>query len=75
LCPPSGFTVRRRAKVREPDAWHADKGHQRDAWVRACGRCEAAPECLSYALAAGERYGVYGGLTAGQRRALLRDAG
>ena len=58
-----------------PDAWHADKGRQLDEALAGCCRCGAAPECLSYALAADERFGVYGGLTAGQRRGLLRDAG
>ena len=57
------------------DAWHADRGPQLEWALAGCCRCGAAPECLSYALAADERFGVYGGLTPGQRRDLLRDAG
>lgn len=37
-----------------------------------CTRCAVVDECLSYALAAGERYGIWGGLNADERRALKR---
>jgi WhiB family redox-sensing transcriptional regulator len=37
-----------------------------------CARCTVVEECLDYALAAGERYGVWGGLNADERRALKR---
>ena len=37
-----------------------------------CGRCPVAAECLGYALAADERYGVWGGLSAEERQRLRR---
>lgn len=42
--------------------------------VDACGRCAARDACLAYALAAGERGGVWGGLLPAQRRAARRQA-
>lgn len=41
---------------------------------RCCGGCPARQECLDYALAADEPWGVWGGHTAAQRR-LLRPGG
>lgn len=38
----------------------------------ACSRCNVKAECLDYAIKAGERYGIWGGLTEQERRALVR---
>jgi hypothetical protein len=38
-----------------------------------CGHCTVREDCLEYALAAGERYGVWGGKSERERRALLRE--
>ncbi|WP_424211024.1 WhiB family transcriptional regulator [Streptomyces sp. BI20] len=35
-----------------------------------CGRCEARAACLEYALEHDERFGVWGGLSERERRAL-----
>lgn len=37
-----------------------------------CGECEVREECLRTALAQRESYGIWGGLTEVERRALLR---
>lgn len=37
---------------------------------RICGTCGVVPECLAYALAAGESDGIWGGLTAEEREDL-----
>lgn len=37
-----------------------------------CGRCPVLAECLSWAMTEGLDYGVFGGLTADERRALRR---
>jgi WhiB family transcriptional regulator, redox-sensing transcriptional regulator len=39
---------------------------------RICGRCEVRESCLVYALETGQRYGVWGGLTPNERKALRR---
>lgn len=38
-----------------------------------CTRCTVRNDCLSYALDAGERYGIWGGLNPQERRALGRS--
>ncbi len=40
---------------------------------RVCRLCEVRAQCLEYALAAKEPYGVWGGLTEIERRARLRS--
>lgn len=37
-----------------------------------CGRCSVRQACLEYALTAPERHGIWGGLTAEERRRILR---
>lgn len=38
--------------------------------IQACSRCPASSECLAYAMAADERFGIWGGTTPDDRRAL-----
>ena len=46
---------------------------EREAEAKAvCTRCTVRKDCLSYALDAGERYGIWGGLNPQERRALGR---
>lgn len=37
-----------------------------------CGRCTVAPQCLEFALATGERFGVWGGTTPVERQEIRR---
>lgn len=47
---------------------------EREAEAKAvCLRCVVRTDCLSYALDAGERYGIWGGLNPQERRALGRN--
>ena len=47
----------------------------REAAAKAvCARCPVRRECLDYAIAAGERYGIWGGLNPQERRASVRSA-
>jgi WhiB family transcriptional regulator, redox-sensing transcriptional regulator len=39
-----------------------------------CGSCEVRVECLTEALGSDERFGIWGGLTERERRALRRSA-
>lgn len=39
---------------------------------KACGMCPVVDKCLEYALENREQYGIWGGLTVGERRALRR---
>lgn len=56
----------------EPDAFFPERGASpRDAKA-VCRECPVRAECLDYALAHGERFGVWGGLTPYDRAALTR---
>ena len=37
-----------------------------------CGRCPIREQCLEYALEAGENYGIWGGMTAQERKQIRR---
>lgn len=56
-----------------------DKGESPRLAKTVCARCPVRAECLGYALTHGERHGVWGGTSEGERRrmakARLREAG
>jgi len=57
----------------DDDAANKHERAEREASAKAvCMKCEVRRDCLSYAIAAGERYGVWGGMNAQERRALAR---
>ncbi len=56
-----------------PDGKELDAPSTRAA-VRACWTCPARAACLDYAVAAGERAGVWGGLLPDERREMRRAA-
>lgn len=65
---------RDRALCREtdPEAFFPEKGAPpRDA-KRICMGCEVRAECLEFALATGQPYGVWGGASERERRKLLK---
>ncbi|NNM44593.1 WhiB family transcriptional regulator [Knoellia koreensis] len=53
-----------------PEAWWSSS-LEAEA-VAVCRSCPVARECLAYALAAGERDGVWGGFTNAERRGLAQ---
>ena len=60
----------------EPDIFHPDSNNKQamiDA-KEACGRCLNRTRCLDYALTHNELIGTWGGLSANERKRLLRDA-
>ena len=58
----------------DPDAFYPAKGGSTRAAKQICTRCDVREQCLEYALANGEDQGVWGGLSAVERRRLKRDA-
>jgi len=58
----------------DDDIYTKHERQEREATAKAvCVRCDVKRDCLSYAIAAGERYGIWGGLNAQERRALVRN--
>lgn len=63
----------------DPDLWFPDKGAAATQARKICGRCPVRQECLDYALSGADTWGgmsngIWGGLTARQRRG-QRQAG
>ena len=56
----------------DPDLFFGGRGDNKShaAAKRVCAGCEVRDECLAYALDNNERFGVWGGLSERQRRAL-----
>ena len=59
----------------DPEAFFPEKGGSTREAKKICTGCEVRSECLSYALANDERFGIWGGLSERERRRLKRSAG
>ena len=58
----------------DPDLWFPEKGGSTREAKALCARCPVRPECLGYALAHDERFGVWGGASERDRRRIKRTA-
>ena len=58
----------------DPEAFFPEKGGTTREAKRICSGCEVRAECLEYALANDERFGIWGGLSERERRRLRRGA-
>jgi len=58
----------------DPEAFFPEKGGSTREAKRICSGCEVRAECLEYALAHDERFGIWGGLSERERRRLRRPA-
>ena len=56
----------------DPEAFFPEKGGSTREAKRVCLSCEVRSECLEYALAHDERFGIWGGLSERERRRLKR---
>jgi len=59
----------------DPEAFFPEKGGSTREAKKVCVRCDVRVECLEYALAKDERFGIWGGLSERERRRLKRRAG
>jgi WhiB family transcriptional regulator, redox-sensing transcriptional regulator len=59
----------------DPEAFFPEKGGSTREAKKICTGCEVRSECLSYALANDERFGIWGGLSERERRRLKRNVG
>lgn len=53
-------------------AFYAEKANEYSRARAVCGMCSVKAQCLERALTDGEKHGMWGGLTAPERLALLR---
>ena len=58
----------------DPEAFFPEKGGSTREAKRVCTGCEVRAECLAYALANDERFGIWGGLSERERSRLKRRA-
>jgi WhiB family redox-sensing transcriptional regulator len=56
----------------DPEAFFPEKGGSTREAKRICLGCEVRDDCLEYALANDERFGIWGGLSERERRRLKR---
>ena len=59
----------------DPEAFFPEKGGSTREAKRICLGCDVKDECLEYALANDERFGIWGGLSERERRRLKRGIG
>jgi WhiB family redox-sensing transcriptional regulator len=58
----------------DPEAFFPEKGGSTREAKRVCLGCDVRVECLEYALANDERFGIWGGLSERERRRVKREA-
>ena len=67
-----GWQERALCAETDPEAFFPEKGGSTREAKRVCLSCEVRTECLEYALAHDERFGIWGGLSERERRRLKR---
>ena len=56
----------------DPEAFVPEKGGSTREAKKVCQSCDVKAECLEYALANDERFGIWGGLSERERRRIKR---
>jgi WhiB family redox-sensing transcriptional regulator len=69
-----GWQERALCAQTDPEAFFPEKGGSTREAKRVCLGCGVRPECLEYALAHDERFGIWGGLSERERRRLKKQA-
>jgi WhiB family redox-sensing transcriptional regulator len=67
---PLGWQERALCAQTDPEAFFPEKGGSTREAKRICESCEVKAECLEYALANDERFGIWGGHSERERRRL-----
>ncbi|MGG5174011.1 WhiB family transcriptional regulator [Pseudarthrobacter sp. J1763] len=58
----------------DPEAFFPEKGGSTRDAKKVCGACNVRQQCLEYALANDERFGIWGGMSERERRKLRKRA-
>lgn len=69
---PADWTADALCAESDPDAWYPDAGSSGRQAKAICARCGVREDCLQQALDSGDRWGIWGGLSEPERRALRR---
>ena len=69
-----GWQERALCAQTDPEAFFPEKGGSTRETKKVCLSCDVRPECLDYALAHDERFGIWGGLSERERRRLKKSA-
>lgn len=67
-----GWQERALCAQTDPEAFFPEKGGSTREAKKVCTQCDVKAECLEYALANDERFGIWGGLSERERRKLKR---
>jgi WhiB family redox-sensing transcriptional regulator len=67
-----GWQERALCAQTDPEAFFPEKGGSTREAKKVCTRCDVRTECLEYALAHDERFGIWGGLSERERRKLKK---
>jgi WhiB family redox-sensing transcriptional regulator len=70
-----GWQERALCAETDPEAFFPEKGGSTREAKKICTGCEVRSECLDFALANDERFGIWGGLSERERRRLRRRVG
>ncbi len=57
----------------DPELMYPRRGELVDPARAVCDNCPVIDDCLEYALAGGERFGIWGGMSERERRRIRRD--
>lgn len=69
-----GWQERALCAQTDPEAFFPEKGGSTREAKKVCISCEVRAECLEYAMANDERFGIWGGLSERERRRLKKRA-
>lgn len=58
----------------DPDAFFPEVGVSAEPAKKVCAECTVREQCLAYALERDEKFGIWGGLSAAERRKLKAGA-
>ncbi|GMA88423.1 hypothetical protein GCM10025868_36730 [Angustibacter aerolatus] len=70
-----GWQERALCAQTDPEAFFPEKGGSTREAKKVCVSCDVRSECLEYALANDERFGIWGGLSERERRRLKKQVG
>lgn len=71
---PEPWTERALCREVDPEFFFPEKGGSAAAGKRICGGCEVRAECLEFAFATRQPFGIWGGLTERERYRARRAA-